>query len=113
MLGKPIAEMEAGEGNGTQALALVSAMLRNEVREGVASTLHLDRVEVTDGMFGVGFALGRNVFLTTAYEFDTDPNTKDKLGVSLEVTLPYRWYLELGTNSSAEASVSAYKKWRF
>ncbi|MBM4391069.1 MAG: translocation/assembly module TamB domain-containing protein [Deltaproteobacteria bacterium] len=113
VLGKPIAEMEAGEGNGTQALALVSAMLRNEVREGVASTLHLDRVDVTDGMFGVGFALGRNVFLTTAYEFDTDPNTKDKLGVSLEVTLPYRWYLELGTNSSAEASVSAYKKWRF
>ncbi len=113
VLGKPIAEMEAGEGNGTQALALVSAMLRNEVKEGVASTLHLDRVEVTDGMFGVGFALGRNVFLTTAYEFDTDPNTKDKLGVSLEVTLPYRWYFEVGTNSSAEASVSAYKKWRF
>ncbi len=113
VLGKPIAEMEAGEGNGTQALALVSAMLRNEVKEGVASTLHLDRVEVTDGMFGVGFALGRNVFLTTAYEFDTDPNTKDKLGVSLEVTLPYRWYLEVGTNSSAEIGVSAYKKWRF
>ncbi len=114
VLGKPIADLDDGGGDGTtQALALVAAMLRNEVQEGVAATLRIDRVDVTDGMLGLGFALGPRVFLSTEYNYVPPEGGDNVLAVALEVSLPYRWFLELGTGDQYVSRVSAYRKWRF
>ncbi|GDX81599.1 hypothetical protein LBMAG42_34100 [Deltaproteobacteria bacterium] len=107
-----------GDGAETSTLPLLTELLMRQVASYGASSgeslFHLQKLEVdSTGTARVGFALGRNVFLT--YEYDptaatTGGNTST---VQLELSLPYRWYLAVETGSEGNTAASAYRKWRF
>lgn len=106
--GEPTASDEAQ----AQALAVVTSVLTNKLEEGLSSTFRLEKVEIQDGV-SVSLAIGRNVYLTTQYNIVDDVSDKNMFEVAVEVTLPYRWYLEVGTGDKAVSHVSALRKWRF
>lgn len=116
VLGAPISELGKSDGGGdaasAQALAIVTGVLRSELEEGLSSTFRLESVEIDDGL-SVSIALGRNVFLTTQYNIVDDMASENMFEVAVEVTLPYRWYLEVGTGDKGISRVSALRKWRF
>lgn len=107
-----------GDGAETSTLPLLTELLMRQVASygdsSGESLFHLQKLELdSTGTARVGFALGRNVFLT--YEYDptaatTGGNTST---VQLELSLPYRWYLAVETGTEGNTSASAYRKWRF
>lgn len=112
VLGAPLSEFD-GAASGGAAFGLVSSLLRNELASEGASALRLDTLELDSGSTTVGFSLGRNVTLTTAYHFDvTDPTRENLVDVSLALALPHKVYLELSSGTAGVSKASAYRKWR-
>lgn len=124
VVGAPISELGKSNSDGSasgetgndeaqaQALSVVTSVLTNELEEGLSSTFRLEKVEIQDGV-SVSLAIGRNVYLTTQYNIVDDVSDENMFEVAVEVTLPYRWYLEVGTGDKAVSHVSALRKWRF
>ena len=120
VLGAPIADLGKSNDSGAsasdqasaQALAVVTSVLRSELEEGLSSTFRLESVDIQDGV-SVSLALGKNVYLTTQYNIVEDQTDENVFEVDFEVSLPYRWYLEVGTGDRGISHISALRKWRF
>lgn len=117
VLGAPLSEVatrEGGDSGASAALGLVTTMIRNQVSADVASTFRLETLEVDDDSGAVGFSLGRNLTLTTAYHWNlSDPMRDNAFELRMELALPHRWFLEISTGDKGVSTGAAYRKWRF
>lgn len=107
---------ESGTGAGSQdvLLGLVASMLANDLASSGQTLFQLDSLELdTSGNARVSVALGRNIFLTTAYDPLADPATQNSFSVQVELALPYRWVLSVETGDRGITALSSYRKFRF
>jgi autotransporter translocation and assembly factor TamB len=95
-------------------LGLVAGMLTDDLASSGQALFQLESLELdTSGSTRVSVALGRNIFLTTAYDPMADASSENSFSVQVELALPYRWYLSVETGDRGVTAVSSYRKFRF
>ena len=95
-------------------VGLVAGMLADDLATTGQSLFQLESLDLdTTGSTRVSIALGRNLFLTTAYDPLADPTMENSFSVQVELALPYRWYLSIETGDRGVTAISSYRKFRF
>ena len=114
MLGSCPGDADADAASQDALLGLVAGMLADDLASTGQTLFQLESLELdTTGSTRVSVALGRNLFLTTAYDPLADPTTENSFSVQVELALPYRWYLSVETGDHGVTAISSYRKFRF
>lgn len=114
VLGSCPGDADADAASQDALLGLVAGMLADDLASTGQTLFQLESLELdTTGSTRVSVALGRNLFLTTAYDPLADPTTENSFSVQVELALPYRWYLSVETGDHGVTAISSYRKFRF
>jgi len=113
VLGKPVNELSAGEGEGDELSMVAGALLGELERMGggaqVVDTLEIDATQVKGGK-----ALGDDVFLTVAFKNDADQEDgENNIETTVDWTISRRLNAEFVTGDQGASSADIYWTWRF
>ncbi len=116
-LGRPTTELSSAEGGGAGdnlniALGMVAGQVEKLAGDNLVDTIEIETSEAHLEGVKVGWALGRNLFLTLNYTRTTD-DEENEYEAALEWIPTRSLHVEVTTGDAGQSRIEVFKVWKF